>query len=196
MLILSTSAEIDFMSDMRHGEYLKTIKWLSENLYQHNIMWLECISNQEPPYLHKKFSCYCTNTHDFNYRNKGANLGKALEKFFDNNDVNDDMTVQITGRYHFTDKYFFDLIEKNPGYDLYARNIDDQYFTGCFAMKTNYLIEWLKNTDWDFMNYNMVNIEKSLWQFSKNKKLKCYDVDLIHMDCNVFGDGNFIRVVM
>lgn len=196
MLILSTSAEIDSMTNMRHSEYLSTVNWLKKNIHNHNIIWLECISNQEPLYLQKQFPCYCSNCHNPNYNNKGSNLGKALEKFFNNNYVDDELTVQITGRYQFADKYFFDIIEQNPGYDLYAKEIDNQYFTGCFAIKTNYLIEWLNTTDWDFMNYNMVNIEKSLWNFSKNKKLKSYHVDSIHMDCNVFGNGNFVRVVV
>ena len=196
MLILSTSAEIDLMSDMRHTEYIKTIQWLEENLNHHNIIWLECISNREPSYLQKRFPCYCTNSHNQNYNNKGANLGKAIKKFFDNNNVKDDMTVQITGRYHFLDKYFFDILEQNPGYDLYAKNIDDQYFTGCFALKTDYLIEWVNNTDWNFINCNMINFEKSLWEFSKNKKLKCYEVDSVHMDCNIFGKGNLIRAIV
>lgn len=196
MLILSTSAEIDLMKDMRSEEYIKTIKWLKENVFEHNIVWLECVSDKQPPYLKDQFPYYCTNSHNPNYINQGANHGNALKKFFNDCFVDDDMTVQITGRYHFVDKYFFDIIQKNPGYDLYAKNIDEQYFTGCFAMKTKYLIEWVSTTNWDFLNYNMINFEKSLWQFSKNKKLSCYELDSIHMDCNVFGKGNLIRIIM
>ena len=55
------------------------------------------------------------------------------------------------------------------------------------------MIEWVNETDWDYLNHAMINIEKSLWDFSKRKKLNSYDVNSIHMDCNIFGIGNSVR---
>jgi hypothetical protein len=197
MLILSTSAELDLMKDMRTAEYIKTIDWLKENASQYNVVWLECVSNEQPPYLNDAFPYYCTNCHNPYYVNQGANHGRALKKFFDDCEVEDTLAVQITGRYHFLDTYFFDTIENNPGYDLYVKNTgDDQYFTGCFAIKTDYLIEWVNTTDWDALNLNMINFEKSLWTFSKEKNLNCYEIDSIHMDCNIFGKGNLSRALV
>lgn len=197
MLILVTSAELNLMKEMRSVEYKKTIDWMNQNVTNHNVVWLECISNREPPYLNKSFPCYCPNVHNSHYQNKGSNLGNSLKSFFDNCEVDDNLIVQMTGRYHFMDTYFFEQIEKNPGYDLYAKNDGyDQYFTGCFALKTQYFIEWVSETDWDYLNYVMMNIEKSLWNFSRRKKLHCYEVDSMHMECNIFGTGNLTKAVV
>lgn len=197
MLILSTSAELNLMNEMRTNEYLKTIEWLQENASTHNVVWLECILDKEPPYLKGAFPCYCSNTHNPNYINQGSNHGQSLKNFFDNCEVDDELVVQLTGRYHFMDTYFFEEIEKNPGYDLYAKNDGhDQYFTGCFAIKKSYLIQWVNETDWDYLNYAMINFEKSLWNFSKEKNLKCFEIDNLHMDCNIFGKGNMQRITI
>jgi len=191
MLILVTSAEIDSQKEMRTNEYIKTRDWILNNLFEYNVVWLECYSEEEPPYLQKKILSYCSKVTNKNYNNKGSKLGLSMKDFFNNYQVNDDITIQITGRYHFLDTYFFDTIIKNPGYDLYVKNDGNcQYFTGCFAMKTSNLIEWINETDWDYLNYAMINIEKSLWDYCKNKKLKSYEIDTIRMECNIFGDGN------
>ena len=58
------------------------------------------------------------------------------------------------------------------------------------------MIEWVNETDWDYLNAAMINVEKCLWNFSKRKKLNCYEVDSIHMDCNIFGFGNMCRGVV
>lgn len=197
MLILVTSAELDFMNEMRTNEYLKTIEWLQENASTHNVVWLECIFNNEPPYLKGTFPVYCPNSHRSNYTNKGANLGQSLKNFFNICEVNDELVVQLTGRYHFMDTYFFEQIEKNPGYDLYAKNDGyDQYFTGCFAIKKSYLIQWVNETDWDYLNYAMINFEKSLWNFSKEKNLNFFEMDKLNMNCNIFGKGNMERIII
>lgn len=197
MLILVSSAEIDLMKDMRSAEYMKTVEWMGKNANDYNVVWLECVSDKEPLYLNKSFPCYCSNTHNPYYQNKGSNLGNALKNFFDNCEVDEELAVQITGRYHFLDTYFFDVLKNNPGYDLYAKNDgNDQYFTGCFALKTHYFIEWVNETDWDYLNYAMVNIEKSLWNFSKRRNLRCYELDSMHMECNIFGVGNTSRAVI
>ena len=74
MLILVSSAEINYLKEMRTSEYIKTIDWITNNLSHYNIVWLECFSNEEPPYLKGKFPFYCSNSHNKNYRNKGSNL--------------------------------------------------------------------------------------------------------------------------
>lgn len=189
MIIIATSAELSLLNDLRTKEYLQTIRWLSENYKQHNILWLECVSNKIE-YVGNTFPVYYSNCHNPKYLNKGSNLGNALKKLFQQYDVSNDLVVQITGRYHFTDTYFFDTIEKNPDYDLYAKNDGyDQYFTGCFALRGKYFIDWVNETNWDLLNDRMINIEKSLWVYSKTRNLKSYEFDSIHMKCNIFGNG-------
>ncbi len=195
MLLLITSAELELMKEMRTKEYEKTIEWAKKYQDEYNVVWLECVSSEEPPYLKSNFPCYCSDIHNPNYRNQGANHGMALREFFNNCNVDDDFVIQITGRYHFIDDYFFNVIKKNPDYDVYAKDGGgSQYFTGCFAIKKKYMIEWLNETDWDMLDTMMINFEKSLWDFVKNKKLKSLEVDKINMDCNIFGRGNTHRL--
>jgi len=40
----------------------------------------------------------------------------------------------------------------------------------------------------------MINLEKSVWNYSKNNNLKCYEFDSLHIDCNIFGNGAPQRV--
>ena len=191
MLLLITSAELELMKEMRTKEYEKTVEWAKKYDDDFNIVWLECVSNTEPPYLKSSFPCYCSDVHYPHYRNQGANHGKALREFFNNCDVDDDFVIQITGRYHFIDDYFFNIIKENPEYDVFAK--DDghsQYFTGCFAIRKKYMIEWVNETDWDELDTMMINFEKSFWNFVKNKNLNVFEVDKINMDCNIFGRGN------
>ena len=196
MLLLLTSAELELMKDMRTKEYQKTIKWAQDNAKDYNVVWLECVSNREPSYLKSAFPCFCSNIHNPSYQNQGSNHGKALKEFFNMCDFDDDFVIQTTGRYHFIDTHFFETIKNNPGYDVYVKSDGhDQYFTGCFGMKKEYLIQWVNETDWDELNSMMLNFEKSLWNFVKQKDLNVFEVDEIHLDCNVFGKGNLVRVI-
>ena len=82
-------------------------------------------------------------------------------------------------------------IEKNPGYDFYGKYMGGgNFFTGAFAMKKEYFIKWVNETDWDELNYRMINFETSIKNFVVNNGLKMYNFDTIHMDCNVFEKGN------
>ena len=104
------------------------------------------------------------------------------------------MVIQFTGRYNFIDDTFFTIIENNPGYDFYGKlfEVENQYFTGCFAMKTEYMVEWVNSVDWDYLNCAMINIEKSLRDYVVSKNLKTYHLDVINIDCNIFGDGAYL----
>jgi len=190
ILLLPTSAQIDNQKELRTSEYLRTIQWIESNLKDYECVWLECVA-KENSFIENYCQVFYSNSHNPYFRNKGANLGLALQSMFNSAILDYDMIVQFTGRYHFLDTYFFDCIHNNPGYDLYA--MDDghsQYFTGCFGMKTECFFQWVNETDWDALNAMMINIEKSLWNFAKYKKINTYELDSIHMDCNIFGEGD------
>lgn len=192
MLILVTSAELDAQNKLRTFQYLNTIKWLKENVNRYKIIWIECVKNNIS-YLGENFSVYYPNCYNPNYSNKGSNLGKSLENFFNNNEIKENLVVQITGRYKFLSRYFFDFIEKNQEYDFYGvQKIEHkQCFTGCFAMKTNHFKNWLVQTDWDHLNNSMINIEKSLWDYNCDCKLKCMYLDKIDMEASICGNGEY-----
>jgi hypothetical protein len=194
ILLLPTSAEISNQKEMRTSEYLKTIQWIEKNLSNYETIWLECVSVQNS-FIENYSKVFYSRSHNPYFENKGANLGIALKKFMSENFINQDLIVQFTGRYHFIDDYFFKIINDNPGYDLYA--MDDghsQYFTGCFALKKDLFSKWVNETDWVSLNNLMINIEKSLWNFARDNNLNVYELDSIHMDCNIFGNGNPIQI--
>lgn len=193
MIIIPTSAEIDLKKDQRTQEYSKTISWLKENII-HPIHWLECVSNHS--FIEEYYPVYYSNTHQPHFFNKGANLGLALKSFFDNIEIKEDLVVQMTGRYYFTSTHFFDVIEKYPQYDLYVKNTGGQYFTGCFAMKTNIFKKWLNQTDWIELNNQMKNIEMSLYEFSIEENLDVFEFDKLYMDCNIFGSGIIDKITI
>ena len=196
MLLLVTSAQLDHLNEMRTKEYEQTIEWAKvKDKEGYNVVWLETISNTEPSYLKGQFPCYCTDNHNPNYQNKGSNLGMAMRKFFDDCEVDDDYAIYLTGRYHFTKNIFFDIMEANPDCDFYGMNDgNDQYFTGCFAMKKKYMIDWLNKTNWHNVNTNMINFEQTLWDYVKENSLYTCEVEDMYMDCNVFGAGTPVRL--
>jgi hypothetical protein len=194
MLILATSAEIEYKNVERTDEYLESINWLLSNAGAFRIVWLECVASFVP-YLKDKLPVFYSNCHNPYFQNKGANLGMALKRYAELNFIPENLILQMTGRYHFQSNYLFELIMNNPGYDLYAKSaVGRQYFTGCFAMNTSFFIDWICSTNWDEVNAQMINFEKVLWTYAKNKNLKIYEVDKIHMSCNVFGSGHTQRI--
>jgi len=189
--ILVTSADIvdHPLTEMRKREYLKTIDWLKINAQKYKVSWLECLLPKDS-FLETHIPVYYSQIHNPNYRNKGSNWGQAVEKFLKKCEYQSEYTMHLTGRYHFNDTYFFETIEKNPGFDLYVKKTSDsQYMTGCFCMRTENFCNWISNTDWDMLNYKMINVEKYIWDYTKENNLKVYEIDSLNMEWNVFGQG-------
>lgn len=192
MLLIATSAEIENhpLSETRKKDYLDTIIWMKENIKNYDIIWIECIKESNS-FIEEYYPVFYSNCHIPTYTNIGSNWGRALEKFLDLNNITQEYITHLTGRYHFLDQYYFEKFEENFGYDLYANPDEhEQYRTGCFTLRTKYFKDWIKETDWEYMNYIMLNLEKSLWNYSKQKKLKFYEYDKLHMEWNIFGKGN------
>tara|TARA_R100000734_G_C3283933_1_gene76997 strand:- start:28 stop:621 length:594 start_codon:yes stop_codon:yes gene_type:complete len=195
MLVLITSADIEHpLKEMRTEEYRKTILWMKKNLGDNSLAWIECVRNNNS-FIEEYNPVFYPNVNNPEFKNTGANWGKAVEEFILHHDIHEEFIAHVTGRYHLKDRYFFDTIEKNSEYDVFAK--DDghsQYITGCFAMRAKYFIDWIHQTDWNWLNAAMINLEKSVWNYSMNNKLKCYEFDSLHIDCNIFGNGAPQRV--
>ena len=195
MLVLITSADIEHpLKEMRTEEYRKTILWMKKNLGDNSLAWIECVRNNNS-FIEEYNPVFYPNVNNPEFKNTGANWGKAVEEFILNHDIHEEFIAHVTGRYHLKDRYFFDTIEKNSEYDVFAK--DDghsQYITGCFAMRAKYFIDWIHQTDWNWLNAAMINLEKSVWNYSMDNKLKCYEFDSLHIDCNIFGNGAPQRV--
>ena len=190
MLVLITSADIEHpLKEMRTEEYRETILWMKKNLGDNSLAWIECVRDNGS-FIEEYNPVFYPNVNNPEFKNTGANWGKAVEEFILNHDIHEEFIAHVTGRYHLKDRYFFDTIEKNSEYDVFAK--DDghsQYITGCFAMRAKYFIDWIHQTDWNWLNAAMINLEKSVWNYSMDNKLKCYEFDSLHIDCNIFGNG-------
>lgn len=196
MIILATSADIDLMREMRNSEYIKTIDWMKLNLSNERIIFIETVKS-ENPLIEEHYPVFYSNKHNPSYINQGANHGIALREFLNSNLFDDDeLIVQTTGRYHFIDTYFFDILKENMGFDIYVLEREYQYFTGCFAMKYKYMKEWTNITDWDRLETGMINFEKSLYDYTKLKNIKEFRLDKVNMDCNIFAKGNLDKQIM
>ena len=195
MLVLITSADIEHpLKEMRTEEYRETILWMKKNLGDNSLAWIECVRNSNS-FIEEYNPVFYPNVNNPEFKNTGANWGKAVEEFIIHHDIHEEFIAHVTGRYHLKDRHFFDTIEKNSEYDVFAK--DDghsQYITGCFAMRAKYFIDWIHQTDWNWLNAAMINLEKSVWNYSMNNKLKCYEFDSLHIDCNIFGNGAPQRV--
>ena len=195
MLVLITSADIEHpLKEMRTEEYRETILWMKKNLGDNSLAWIECVRNSNS-FIEEYNPVFYPNVNNPEFKNTGANWGKAVEEFIIHHDIHEEFIAHVTGRYHLKDRHFFDTIEKNSEYDVFAK--DDghsQYITGCFAMRAKYFIDWIHQTDWNWLNAAMINLEKSVWNYSMNNKLKCYEFDSLHIDCNIFGNGSPTRL--
>lgn len=191
MLVLATSADIPLMREMRTREYLESIKWMKENIQDKNVIFLETILKSNS-FIEDYYSVIYSNCHVKEYFNQGSNHGLSLKRFFELYEVPDDeLIIQTTARYSFIDTYFFDYIDKNPGFDFYGRlSGGPQYFTGCFALTCKYLKEWVNTTDWKLLNDHHINFEKSLYDFLQGSTAKINHMSKINMKCNIFGKGN------
>lgn len=205
MLILMTTADIPQQRDLRTAELRRTADWLAHHARGHRVEVLECVTTAGAP-LEGYYPVYYAGTHRPAARNKGALLGRALAAYLDRVEVPEPLVLQLTGRYCFLDRGFLELIEAHPGHDLYGRLIEElsgprlqtrrrQYFTGAFALRTALLREWVTTTDWDHLEREMINVERSLWEFAVRRGLDRFHVDRVNMDANVFGRGVPTRVV-
>jgi hypothetical protein len=116
-------------------------------------------------------------TNDYTKKNIGVNEAKALLAFFEHNHFNDeDLIVKVTGRYYFVDDYFLQYVAHNE-YDAYVKDVAKLYghdfldvFTACFAMKYKYLIEFLRQLDFEKMEKEWLAMEWLLGDYINAKK--------------------------
>lgn len=174
MKLLFTSAIINDFYEERKKEYIESINQINLlNLFKiDDIFNIECFLTEDS-YLetHLENIIY-TKTHK-HLRNKGVKEAMAL-KFFCEKYVFDDeeIVVKHTGRYKFLTSLFIECIYDNLDSDVLVRDgVNNQYFTGTFAIKYKYLKEFLNQLNFDEMELKMISLEKKLYDFILNKKL-------------------------
>lgn len=191
MIVLYTSALISNKFDIRKSQYLNSYKMLSSFIDVKNIKIVECFSSNGDFLKSLNSDIIYTNTHSNSIRNKGVLEAMAMMKFFDEFDIDDnDIILKITGRYSLIDDSFIRLIE-STNHDFYGRFMDEnrQVFTGCFAMRKNIFVDWLKSIDLVMLERMSINIEKNLIDYLSNNKINTFFTEKINIEAPIFGSG-------
>lgn len=93
--------------------------------------------------------------------------------FFEHNKFDDDdMILKVTGRYMFIDDSFLRFIASHIEYDAFIKDVGHQgrmedAFTGCFAMKYKYFIEFLRGLDLQNMEQKSIAIKWLLADYAR-----------------------------
>jgi len=159
--IICTAALIAPQAESRKIEYVNAIKAVKQFGFVPYIVE-SCVAG--PSFLDDlSDKLWYAKTNDSGLRNKGVNEVKALLHFFNHHTFNDDdIIVKVTGRYVFLNDSFFSFIMSHLKFDAFVRYLGDQVFTGCFAMRYKYLINFLENLNLQKMEQSMINLEREL----------------------------------
>lgn len=191
MKILFTSADVvdsDYY-EVRCLEYKKSLKFYESTRFIKQLEIVECVNTKSELYSDYIDRLFYSNTHNPNFRNKGALEGLALQKWFKekSHDLDEqEQVVKVTGRYLFTEPSFLDIVSEN-NYDLYAQidETENQYRTVAFSMRAHQFREFVESVDWMRLEQRMVNIEKSLFLFANKNNLKICNIDNLGIECMV-----------
>jgi hypothetical protein len=199
MKILYTSAIIPQKFDQRKKNYEDSYYSLLNYFKKEDISIIECFLKGESFLDELGSPVFISNTHDPNIMNKGVleinGIGNFLKsRYF----KSDELLLKVTGRYKILDGSFIKLIGENPGYDFYGKLVDkgSQVFTGCFCSTESTLREFIEEQDLEYLEKNMINIEKSLLDFLKNKSKKCFFVETINILSPIFGTGEIETLIV
>lgn len=192
LIFLCTAALIDNQAEMRQMEYEQSLKKVRS--YGYLIYIVEAIKQKGPTFLDKYAdTIYYSTVNNPHLKNKGVNEARSCKQALDHFDIDDEiMIVRMTGRYLFMSDQFMEIVAHNRDYDGFIKPIDNntQYFTGCFALKAQYLKEFLLQLDCDRLEREMINVEKAFKDYIDSKNLKIYYVDHLDLKVNSFGVGN------
>lgn len=195
IVILCTASLIPTKFEQRKTEYCQALEQLTKQPYP--IFIVENHLLQGPSFL----SDYTTNIvylgcNNTTLANKGVNEAQAMLGALEQFDFEDDtIIVKVTGRYPFKNFDFLRMIEDNPVYDAFVKyDPHGQVYTGCYAMRCNFMRQMLKQFDFDCMEGEMISIEAAVAQYIKEQlpKSKLCVVKDLGIIANFFGDGSHI----
>lgn len=174
IIIVCTAAVLDENYETRKQEYIQAI----EKIKQFGFMPYIVESCKNGPTFLDALSdkVWYAKTNDFRLQNKGVNEAKSLLNFFEHNEFSDDdIIVKVTGRYMFIDDSFLRYIESHIEYDAFVKDVGKRLikgdiFSGCFAMKHKYFIEFLRQLDLQKMEEEMSCVEWELADYVALRK--------------------------
>lgn len=98
-----------------------------------------------------------------NFINRGTNYVNSFKKFLNQSDFNDDdVIVHVTGRYPLADDSFFlncYNLELNK-IGCFKKDEHGQFYLFLYGMRFNHLKEFLNSIDVEYMEKNMINLER------------------------------------
>lgn len=175
--VVCTTALIDAQNDKRKQEYINAIETIKQFGFEPYIVE-SCASS--PSFLDDLTdNVWYAKTHNFMLRNKGVKEVNALLDFFNYTRFgNEHIIVKVTGRYFFVNNSFLRFVADHLEYDVFVKYLDGQVFTGCFAMKYKYLINFLESLNLKRMESEMISIERELAVYlALNKDLRICRLD-------------------
>ena len=194
--ILFTSALIETKFEERKEEYIKSLKILDLYEWKDKTYIIEAGPETHrsffPPYAKHIFYA---NTNNPLIRNKGVNESTSLIKalkflHFDENA----MILKMTGRYFFNSDKLLKTIENHPEIDAFIKcDVWGQVFTGCYALRCKYMVEFYNQLDLQKMESEFINVEREAANFinklEAENKIKVLRLDHLDVTANIFGFG-------
>lgn len=188
---LCTAALINNQYEMRKQEYIDCLEKLINFGYQPFVVE-SCV--QGPTFLDGYATVFYSQTNNPRLKNKGVNEAVSMLSslsYFQFND--DDMIVKLTGRYYFYSDQFLKTITQHPEIDIFIKEFSDgQICTSCFAIRFKLLKEFLTHIDYNWMERNMVNIERVFARYINRciaEGASIQKVPLFDLKVNCFGTG-------
>lgn len=192
MKLIYTSANINFLYEIRKNEYIDSFNELIKYFNPNDIYILECFSKNEE-YLNNLSSNIYYNTNIGYFKNKGVKEITAIKNFLlKYNFDDDDLITKITGRYKLLSNRYINSIN-NDDYDGYFKmGENNQLFTGLFSLKFKYLLDFINNIDLTIMEKNMINLEKLIYDYVINNKLNVKFIETLDLYSNINNETKII----
>lgn len=128
--------------------------------------------------------------HKRSYRNKGANLIRALRWFFRQNMVNsDDLILMMTGRYRIISGHFLSELEEDIDFMGKLMEQGSQVHTGLFVMRASDLMKFVNSCKPRKMEKRGINIENHLRHYLLNNQVRAKYLSNLGVIAPIFGVG-------
>jgi hypothetical protein len=206
IVVLYTSADIEQDRKARHLEYLDGFEAITNilNDSELNFRFYALETYLKSGSIIDNLELEGTNViklysrrHKSSYRNKGANLIRALHWFFQQNLVNDnDLILLMTGRYQIISKHF--LIELKDDINFMGKLMENgsQVHTGFFVMRAIDLMKFVDSCNPRIMEKKGINIETHLRNYLLNNQVTSKYLLNLDVIAPIFGIGerNIIKL--
>lgn len=178
IIVTVSTAIIDdnITKEQRIAEYEECFNIIKGFGYEDFYIVETALSNSDFLEKHSK-NVFYTNVNG-KYNNRGTNYVNAFKKFLNQNNFNDDdIIIHITGRYPLTDDSFFknclNLEKEKIG--CFKKDAHNQFYLFLYGMRFKDLKGLLNSINVDFMERNMINLERLFSQYIPEDSIMLLD---------------------